>query len=111
MNFGDINLEIAIRTIIKEIKSSEEYIRYIRQKELIKQDEEALQKVEELRGLNFDLQKAQESSDDQHEEQLEDRIEELYEDSHVNDYMQAEIDFCKLFQDILSKITQGIDFE
>ncbi|NLG02832.1 MAG: YlbF family regulator [Clostridia bacterium] len=111
MGLGDINLEIAIKTIIKEIKSSEEYRKYIQQKELIKQDAEVLQKVDELRSLNFELQNAPESFDDSQEEQLEDRIEELYEDSRLNDYMQAEIDFCKLFQNILSKITQGIDFE
>lgn len=106
------DLDSAVRNLIEEIKRTDAYEQYQQQKEVVRQDIETKAKIDELRALNFRIQNAPEDADILNEsERVEEKLEELCEDSRINDFMQAELDFCRLFQDILTQLAQGIDFE
>ncbi len=106
------DIDSAVKNLIEEIKRTETYEQYRQQKEVVRQDAGTKAKIDELRALNYMIQNAPEDADILNEsERIEDELEELCEDSRVNDFMQAELDFCRLFQDILSQLAQGIDFE
>ena len=106
------NLDAAVNNLIDEMKQTEAYKQYQYQKNSIYTDPEAKSKIDELRALNLKIQNAPENVDILDEsERVEEQLEEICEDSRVNDFMQAELDFCRLFQDILSQLAQGIDFE
>ncbi len=106
------SLDAAVDNLIDEMKRTEVYRQYQSQKNSIDTDPEARAKIEELRALNLKIQNTPENVDILDEsERLEEKLEELCEDSRVNDFMQAELDFCRLFQDILSHLVQEIDFE
>lgn len=106
------DLESAIQNLVAEIKQTDTYENYQEQKEVVRQNEDTKAKIDELRALNLKVQSAPEGRDLLEEsERVEERLEELCEDSRVNDFMQAELDFCRMFQDILTQIAQEIDFE
>lgn len=106
------DLDSAIKNLVAEIRQTDIYEQYQQQKEILREDAEAKGKIDELRKLNYIIQSAPEGADLLEEsERVEEKLEELCEDSRVNDFMQAELDFCRMFQDILTQITQGIDFD
>lgn len=106
------DLDAAVKKLIEEIKRTDIYEQYLRQKEFIHTDADVKAKVDELRTINFQIQNAPGEMDVMEEsERIEEKLEELCEDYQVNDFMQAELDFCRMFQDILTQIAQGIDFE
>lgn len=105
-------LDEAVKSLIRVMKETQEYQCYQQNASVIREDEAVKSKVDELRSLSYRMQNM---SDDglapEVEEHLEERFEELCEDSRVHDFMQAEIDFCRMFQNIMMQITQGMDFE
>jgi len=106
------DLEAAVKNLIVEIKNSKTYLSYRKQKENINDDEELKLKIEELQRLNFMMQNSPEGPNSlEEQERLEQQFEDLCEDSRVNDFFQAELDFCRLFQDTLQRIVKDIDFE
>ncbi len=105
-------LDTAVKTLIDAIKDTQEYQCYQLNAKVVKKNTEMKAKVDELRSLSYMLQnipKSDKTPED--EERLEEQFESLCEDSRVNDFMQAEIDFCRMFQDIMMQITQEINFE
>ena len=105
-------LEAAVRNLIDVLKQTQEYQSYQENVKAIRDDVEIKSKIDELRSLNYLMQNTPEGAESvENEERLEEQFERLCEDSRVNDFMQAEIDFCRMFQDIMMQITQEIDFE
>lgn len=105
-------LDEAVKTLIDAIKKTQEYQCYQQNVSIIKGDAEIKSKIDELRSLSYLMQNTpEEDRAPGDEECLEEQFETLCEDSRVNDFMQAEIDFCRMFQDIMMQITQEIDFE
>lgn len=112
MRLSGNGLDGAIEELIEQMCRTSAYQNYARQKETVKNFPELKEKIDTLRELSYRLQKMPESESLYEEsERLEQEYEELCEDTRVHDFMQAELDFCRLFQDILAKITSSIEFE
>ncbi len=102
----------AARTYIREVKQSPEYLEYEQQLGKIKQQEELYAKVNEFRKRNYELQSSESS------ENLMDRVEELEREYAelreiplVEDFLSAELAFCRMMQDADVLISRELDFQ
>ncbi|MDE6844449.1 MAG: YlbF family regulator [Lachnospiraceae bacterium] len=94
------------------IRETDTYKEYLLQREKIKTQPELYDKVNEYRQKNFDIQNESDSED------LFDRMEafereyaKFRENPLVEDFLQAELAFCRMMQDINVLLTSEIDFE
>lgn len=105
-------VERAANQLIDEILASEYYKAYETQKERMKGKPELRDKINEFRERNFQLQNL-EDSDELFDEV--DKLEREYElfssDPIVGLFLEAELNFCRMIQDINYKIVEAIEFE
>ena len=105
-------LDLAVDKLIEQIKASQTYSNYTEQKEKAGNAPDIDSKMKRIREVHKKLVDLTEQGIEGYEyEQLEGQYEELCEDTAVYEYMQAELGFCRMFQDILAKITASIEFE
>ena len=109
---SDIQIEEATKKFAAYIQESDTYKEYLYQREKIKKQPELYDKVNEFRQKNFDLQNESDSED------LFDRMEEFEQEyakfrqnPMVEDFLRAELAFCRMMQDINVLLTAEIDFE
>ena len=104
------NMEEAVQAFIHAIKSSEEYLDYTREKDKVKQFPELKAQIDEYRRRNYQMQ----SSCDTAFEAIE-QFEREYADFRgipmVEDFLAAELAFCRLMQEVSLKVTESLDFE
>ena len=113
----DVRLEMeeikdATRKFAAYIQQSDTYKEYFYQRERIKKQPELYDRVNEYRQRNFDLQNETDSED------LLDRMDAfereyagLRGNPMVEDFLAAELAFCRLMQEINVLLTAEIDFE
>lgn len=94
------------------IMDSDSYKEYLFQREKIKKQPELYEKVNEFRQRNFELQNETDS------EELFDRVEafemeyeKFRENPFVDDFLRAELAFCRLMQEVYVLLAEEIDFE
>ena len=98
--------------LIREIKDTEEYFKYQKKKEKIKEWPELKVQLDEYRLRNFELQNRVdpanlfEEIDHFHKE-----YEGFREDARVASFLDAELAFCRMIQGIYDNIMENIDFE
>ena len=113
---GDIMNDEQIRMAAKEyaakIQQTDTYRNYCRERERIKQDPELYAKVNAYRRATFDLH----NNTDQ--DQLFDRMdayereyEKFRENPLVESFLQAELEFCRMMQELNILILDHLDFE
>ena len=109
---SDIQIEEATKKFAAYIQETDTYKEYWYQREKIKKQPELYDKVNEYRQKNFDLQNESDSED------LFDRMEEFEQEyakfrqnPMVEDFLRAELAFCRMMQDINVLLTAEIDFE
>ena len=92
------------------ISNSDIYKEYIEKLQVVKSDSDLRAKVEEIRQLNFKLQ-TERNSDNAYDENeaLERRFDELSEDKRVYDYIQAESDIVRMYQEINRKVLNMLE--
>lgn len=102
----------AARTYIREVKQSPEYQEYETQLEKIQKEPELFDKVNEFRKRNFELQNSEYSDN------LMDRVEELEREFAsvreiplVEDFLEAELAFCRMMQEAETLIATELDFQ
>lgn len=102
----------AARKFAGQIMTSDTYKEYLYQREKVKKQPELYEKVNEFRQRNFDLQ------NETDEEELFDKLdvfekeyEEFRENPFVDDFLGAELAFCRMMQDIYVLLANEIDFE
>lgn len=97
---------------IREIKGSEEYGEYTAGLARIQAEPDLYDKVNEFRKKNYMLQHA-ESSEDYIErlEELEKEFEDVRAIPMVDDFLAAELGFCKMMQEINQLVWEEIDFQ
>ena len=83
--------------MIDSLRSCEEYRHYLQQKEKIRKFPELKGSIYRLREINLQIQKV---TDPETEEQLRSEYDRLSADIRIRDFMQAETDYCRLFQEI-----------
>lgn len=106
------NLENATNHYVKVIKDTFVYKKYCQKLETLKQYPEQYQKVNEFRKRNFEIQNTTQK-DELFEKMnsFEDEFEKFREDPVVDDFLRAELAFCRMMQEINLYITEAVDFE
>lgn len=112
---GSITDEIvrkATERFVEEIRKSHIYQEYNIQKEKIKRQPELFKRVGEFRQRNFALQSS--AQGDELLEKLdafEKEFEEFRANPLVDDFLRAELAFCRMMQKVNVQITAELDFE
>lgn len=108
----DIQIEEATKKFAAYIQQSDIYKEYFYQRERLKKQPDLYEKVNEYRQRNFDIQNETDSED------LFDRMDEFEreyakfrENPLVEDFLRAELSFCRMMQEINVLLTAEIDFE
>ncbi len=103
-------LDSATEALIKAVLATEEYQAYAEELNKVKQFPELKSQIDDFRKRNFELQ----SSADNDFNKLE-RFEREYaafrENILVQDFLAAELDLCRLIQDLNMRITEALQFE
>lgn len=104
------DLERATDIYIETILDSDVYRLYRTELEKVKQVPGLKEQIDEYRKQNYELQ----SSDDNDFNKL-DSFEKEYENFRDNplvaDFLAAELDLCRMMQDISARITEALEFE
>ena len=105
------NLDEAVDQLLAAIKETDEYQEYCIQKENVSRFPELKQQVDDFRRRNFELQNSADSREvfDKIEEFQREK-EDLTEDPLINDFLAAELNLCRMMQQINLRITDGLDF-
>lgn len=97
---------------IREIKGSEEFLEYKAGLAKIQADTDLYDKVNEFRKKNYMLQHAEDSEDYiERLEELEREFEDIRAVPMVDDFLAAELGFCKMMQEINQLVWDEIDFQ
>lgn len=102
----------ATERFVGEIMKSNIYKEYNFQKEELKKQPELFQQVKEFRERNFVLQNSAESEELLEKlEEFEVEFEKFRENPLVDDFLRAELAFCRMMQEVNVRITAELDFE
>ena len=104
-------IDAQVEALAQCIKDSQIYRNYRIQVEKIEKQPGLLDQINEFRRKNFELQSVEPS------ENMRDKIdafnkeyESFRESPLVSDFLQAELDLCRLMQRIQVRLTEAIDF-
>lgn len=105
------NIDTIVDEFVDAIQESSVYQEYVRQQNTVKNQQDVIEKIYEIRSLNLKLQSLN-NSDQAYDEQdkLERRYNELSEDKRVYDFVEAENRFIGLYQEIYRRIMENIQF-
>lgn len=106
------DVERAALSFVRSIKETETYKNYAYQLARLKANPEQFRQVNEFRKRNYEIQKT--SQVDELFDKMnafEDEFEKFREDPLVDDFLRAELAFCRMMQEIDIYITQEIGFE
>ena len=105
-------VEAALAELVAAIIDSPEYREYSKQKERMHQYPELKAKLDIYRQEKFELQ-SQASSDELFDrtEELAVKSEDLRKNPMVGLFLDAELDFCRLIQQVNNVIVEAVDFE
>lgn len=102
----------AARAFADQIMTSDTYRQYYYQREKIKKQPELYEKVNEFRQRNFDLQNETDSDDMlDRMEAFEREYEKFRENPLVDDFLRAELAFCRMMQEVYVLLADEVDFE
>lgn len=104
------SLESAADRLISEVLASGEYAAYRRELELVKQRPGLKEQIDDFRSRNYELQSSAEN-DFNRLDAFEKEYEDFREDALVQDFLAAELDFCRMMQGLYARITAALDFE
>lgn len=105
-------VENAVLKFTKTVKESEIYKRYRYQLDKIKENPELYSQVNEFRRLNFELQNTTQVDElFDKMDAFEKEYEKFRENPIVDDFLRAELAFCRLIQEINTYITEELDFD
>lgn len=101
-----------VDALLESIKNSEEYQEYKRQEKLLDNDPELKERVFQFRGSNFKMQNEADKDELLHVvDRLAAESAQLRRNPQVNAYLDAELAICRLMQDIVRKLTDGVDIQ
>lgn len=103
----------ATENFIQEIMKTDIYKEYDFQKRKLKEQPELFEKVREFRQKNFAVQTADAQGDELlvKLEAVEREAEKLRENPLVDNFLSAELAFCRMMQEVNVRIMAGLDFE
>ncbi|MBQ7582244.1 MAG: YlbF family regulator, partial [Lachnospiraceae bacterium] len=92
--------------IMDRLRECSEYKQYLEQKKRILKFPElkdSIYRIREIYGL------IQETEDPETEENLRSEYERLIADGRIHDFMQAELDYCRMFQELEAIMAKELD--
>lgn len=97
---------------VEEIKKSNTFMEYNLQKEKLKRHPDLFARVKEYRQLNFALQSGTQADELLDKlDAFEKEYEKFREDPLVDDFLRAELAFCRMIQEINGQLMTELDFE
>lgn len=107
-----MKVQAALELLVDAIQSSDIYAEYRRQSELVDQSGELRAKINEYRAKTFALQNSEQTEDlldrmEAHEREYE----KFRETPLVDEYLNAELAFCRMIQEIEVRLAEAVDFE
>ena len=103
-------LNRAVAAYIMAIKNTEIYKNYIIQRDKIKQYPELKAQIDDFRKRNHELQTAPDT-DFAKIDSFEKEYNDFRENPLVDDFLDAELAFCRMIQTANMQITEAINFE
>lgn len=106
----DIGIENKARELKEAILNSEEYQNHQKYIQALREDNELYKRVNELRKTTFILQNGNNHQEQKRRlEEAASEFELLRKDGRVEDFLQHELDFCRLLQQVNRIIYDAID--
>ena len=103
-------LDSATEALIKAVLATEEYQVYAAELNKVKEFPELKVQLDDFRRRNFELQSSADN-DFNKLEQFEKEYAAFRENILVQDFLAAELDLCRLIQDLNMRITAALQFE
>lgn len=106
------DVDQAIENLLEALKQTREYTEYQYQLQKINMQPELRRQVDAFRKENYELQKS--TPEDQllqRMEQFEEKYQAFRENTLVNDFLAAELAFCRKMQEVTLRIMDGLPFE
>lgn len=108
----DHQMQVASEKFVKAIKETEIYKKYYFQLGKIKKSPELYEKVNEFRQRNYEIQNTNQGDELFHKmDAFEREYEKFRENPIVDDFLRAELAFCRLMQEVNIYVTEELDFE
>ena len=107
MNAG---VKEALDGLIKAIKEDEVYKEYHAQLDLLRQNPELKRQVDDFRKRNYEMQDS-EDLDFARMNAFQDEYKTFRENPLVDSFLAAELDFCRMMQNINFDIVEAVDFD
>lgn len=107
-----MEVQEALEQLAQAVKESEVYREYRRQSERVDNAGDMREKMDEYRVRNFELQNSVQTEDllDKLDD-FEREYEKFREDPLVEEFLDAELAFCRMMQEIDVKLAEAMDFE
>lgn len=107
-----MEVQEALEQLAQVVKESEVYREYRRQSERVDNAGDMREKIDEYRVRNFELQNSVQTEDllDKLDD-FEREYEKFREDPLVEEFLDAELAFCRMMQEIDVKLAEAMDFE
>ena len=104
--------EAAATKFVKSIKESDIYSTYYYQLERLKRNPELYKEVNEFRQRNYEIQNTSQVDElFDKMDAFEKEYEKFRENPIVDDFLRAELAFCRLMQEVNTYITGELDFQ
>lgn len=106
------NLEQALNAFVGCLKESDTYQKYMRERKQLELYPDLKRRIDEYRRRMFILQNTEDGDRLFDEvEQLEAEGAILRDNQLVNDFLAAELSFCRMMQDVYTRITAELEFD
>ena len=107
-----MEVQEALEQLAQAVKESEVYREYRRQSERVDNAGDMREKIDEYRVRNFELQNSVQTEDllDKLDD-FEREYEKFREDPLVEEFLDAELAFCRMMQEVDVKLAEAMDFE
>ena len=107
-----MEVQKALEQLAQAVKDSDIYREYRRQSEKVDNTGDMREKIDEYRVRNFELQNSVQTEDllDKLDD-FEREYEKFREDPLVEEFLDAELAFCRMMQEIDVKLAEAMDFE
>lgn len=108
----DDNMENALTAFVKAIKETDVYQKYNYHLQELKKNPEFYDKVNEFRNRNYEIQNTTQVDElFDKMDAFEKEYEEFRENPLVDNFLRAELAFCRMMQEISIRVTEEVDFE
>lgn len=102
------NVEYETKSLVREIRKSNEYNQYHRLRRRLSKDPELMRRVDDYRRACFELQVKEAEEDDEDKLiQLVEAHEDLLQDAVVNEFLISERRLCRMIRNITSAVTEA----